>query len=83
MAPGPITSWQIDGGKVETVTDFIFFSSKITVEGDCSHKIKRHLFLGKKAMTNLDSVLKSILNCFTNKGSYSQSYGFSSCYVWI
>ena len=59
MASGPITSWQIDGGKVETVTDFIFFSSKITVEGDCSHKIKRHLLLGRKTMTTLDSVLKS------------------------
>ena len=59
MASGPITSWQIDGGKVETVTDFIFFSSKITVEGDCSHKIKRHLLLGRKTMTNLDSILKS------------------------
>ena len=59
MISGPITSWQIDGGKVETVTDFIFFSSKITVEGDCSHKIKRHLLLGRKTMTTLDSVLKS------------------------
>ena len=59
MASGPITSWQIDGEKVETVTDFIFLSSKITVEGDCSHEIKRHLLLGRKAMTNLDSVLKS------------------------
>ena len=59
MASGPITSWQIDGEKVETVTDFIFLSSKISVEGDCSHEIKRHLLLGRKAMTNLDSVLKS------------------------
>ena len=59
MASGPITSWQIDGEKVETVTDFIFLSSKITVEGDCSHEIKRHLLLGRKAMTNLDSILKS------------------------
>ena len=59
MASGPITSWQIDGEKVETVTDFIFLGSKITADGECSHKIKRHLLLGRKAMTNLDSVLKS------------------------
>ena len=60
MASGPITSWQIDGEKVETVTDFIFLGSKITVDDDYSHKIKRHLLLGIKAMTNLDNVLKSI-----------------------
>ena len=59
MAFGPITSWQIDGDTVETVTDFIFLGSKITADGDCSHEIKRHLLLGKKAMTNLDSILKS------------------------
>ena len=59
MASDPITSWQIDGGKVEIVTDFIFLGSKITVDGDCSHEIKRHLLLGRKAMTNLNSVLKS------------------------
>ena len=59
MASGPITSWKIDGETVETVTDFIFGSSKITADGDCSHEIKRHLLLGRKAMTNLDSVLKS------------------------
>ena len=59
MASGPITSWQIDGGKVETVTDFIFLGSKITADGDCSYKIKRHLLLGRKAMTNLASILKS------------------------
>ena len=59
MASGPITSWQIDGGTMETVTDFIFLGSKITVDGDCSHEIKICLFLGRKAMTNLDSVLKS------------------------
>ena len=59
MASGPITSWQIDGEKMETVTDFIFLGSQITVDGDCSHEIKRHLLLGRKAMTNLDSVLKS------------------------
>ena len=59
MASGPITSWQIDGETVETVRDFIFLGSKITVDGDCSHKIKRHLLLGRKAMTKLDSILKS------------------------
>ena len=59
MASGPITSWQIDGETVETVTDFIFLGSKITADGDCSHEIKRWLFLGRKAMTNLDSILKS------------------------
>ena len=59
MASGPITSWQIDGGTVKTVTDFIFLSSKITADGDCSHEIKGCLLLGRKAMTNLDSVLKS------------------------
>ena len=59
MASGPITVWQIEGEKVETVTDFIFLGFKITVDGDCSHEIKRHLLLGRKTMTNLDSVLKS------------------------
>ena len=59
MAPGHITSWQIDGKTLETVTDFIFLGSKITADGDCSHEIKRCLLLGRKAMTNLDSVLKS------------------------
>ena len=59
MISGPITSWQIDGETVETVTDFIFLCSKITADGDCSHEIKRRLLLGRKAMTNLDSVLKS------------------------
>ena len=59
MASGPITSWQIDGEKLEIVTDFIFLGSKITVDGNCNHKIKRHLLLGRKDMTNLDSVLKS------------------------
>ena len=59
MASGPITSWQIDGGTVETVSDFLFGGSKITADGDCSHEIKRHLLLGRKVMTNLDSILKS------------------------
>ena len=59
MTPSPITSWQIEEEKMETVIDFIFLGSKITVDGDCSREIKRHLFLGRKAMTNLDSILKS------------------------
>ena len=59
MAPGPITAWQIEREKVEVVTDFLFLGSKITVDGDCSHEIRRWLLLGRKAMTNLDSVLKS------------------------
>ena len=59
MASGPITSWQIDGETMETMTDFIFLGSKITADGDCSHELKRHLFLERKAMTNLDSILKS------------------------
>ena len=59
MASGPITSWQIDGETVETVTDFIFLGSKIAADSDCSHELKRHLLLGRKAMTNLDSILKS------------------------
>ena len=59
MASGPIASWEIDGETVETVTGFIFWSSKITADGDCSHKVKRHLVLGRKVMTNLDSILKS------------------------
>ena len=80
MASSPITSGQIDRETMETVKDFIFLGSKINADGDCSHEIKRCLFLGKKAKTNLDSILKSKLNCFTSKGS---SYGFSSCYVWI
>ena len=70
MASGPITSWQIDGETVETVSDFIFLGSKITADGDCSHEIKRLLLLGRKAMTNLDSVLKS-RDHFANKDLYS------------
>ena len=61
MASGTITSWQIDGETVETVTDFIFLGSKITADGDCSHEIKRRLLLGRKVMTNLDSILKTVL----------------------
>ena len=76
MAYGSITSWQIDGETMETVTDFIFLGSKITADGDCSHEIKRPLFLGRKAMTSLNSILKS--RDITNKVLYSQNYGFSS-----
>ena len=82
MASSPITSWQIDCETMETVSDFIFLGSKITADGDCSHEIKRHLLLGRKAMTNLDSILKS-RHYFTNKGPTSQSYGFSSSHVWM
>ena len=82
MASDSITSWQIDGETVETVTDFIFGGSKITADGDCSHEIKRSLLLGRKVMTNLDSILKS-RHYFANKGLSSQSYGFSSSHVWM
>ena len=81
MASGPITSWQTDGETKETVRDFIFLGSKITADGDCSHEIKRCLLLGRKVITNLDSILKSRDN--TNKGLSSQSYCFSSSYVWM
>ena len=77
MASGPITLWKIDGETVETVTDFVFWGSKITADGDCSREIKRCLFLGRKVMTNLDSILK----IRDNKGLSSQSYGFSSSHV--
>ena len=72
MVSGPITSWQIDGKTMETVTDFIFLGSKITADGDCSHEIKRCLLLGRKAMTKLDSILKSRDITFFNKGPSSQ-----------
>ena len=79
MVSGPVTSWQIDG---EAVADLILGGSKITADGDCSHKIKRPLLLGRKVMTNLDSMLKSRDN-FANKSPSSQSYGFSSSHVWM
>ena len=82
MASGPITSWQIDVGIMETVIHFIFLDSKITADGDCSHEIKRCLFLGRKAMTNLDGALKN-RHYFANKGPYSQSYGSSSSHIWM
>ena len=81
MASGPITSWEIDGQTVETVTDFILLGSQITVDGDCSHEIKRCLLFGKKAMNNLDGILKKQRHYFANKGPSSQSYGFSSSHV--
>ena len=81
MASGLITSCQING---ETVTDFIVFGSKITTDGDCSHEIKRHLLLGRKAMINLDSILKTReRHYFARKDLSSQSFGFSSSHVWM
>ena len=80
MTSGPITSWEIDGETVETVSNFIFGGSKITADGDCSHEIKRCLLLGRKVMTNLDSIFKS--RDIVNKGPSSQGYGFSSGHVW-
>ena len=81
MASGSITSWQIDGVTVETATDFIFLGSKITADGGCSHEIKRSLLLGRKVMTNLDSILKSRVLC--QQGLSSQGYVFSSSHVWM
>ena len=83
MASGPISSWQIDGETVETVADFIFLGSKITADGDCIHEIKRRLLLGRKVMTNLDSILKKQRHYFANKGPSHQHYGFSSSHVWM
>ena len=82
MASSPITSWQIDGETVEIVADFNFWGSKITTDGNCSHEIKRHLLLGRKVMTNLDSILTSRYY-FANKGPATQGYGFSSSHVWM
>ena len=81
MASGFITSWQIDGETMERVTDFIFLGSKITADCNYSHETKRHFLLGRKAMTNLDSILKSRDITFLAKSS--QSYGFSSGHVWM
>ena len=83
MASGPITSWQIDGETMETVIDFIFLGFKITADGDCSHEIKRCFLLGRKAMINLDSILKKQRHYFANKGPSTQSYGFSNSHVWM
>ena len=82
MASGLITSWQIDGETLETVTDFILRASKIIAHGDCSHEIKRHFPLVRKAMANLDSILKS-REYFSNKCPSSQSYSFTSSHVWM
>ena len=81
MASGSITSWQIDGETMQTVRDFIFLGSKITADGDYSQEVKRCLLLGRKAMANLDSILKS--RDLANKGLYSHSFGFSSSHVWM
>ena len=82
MASDPITSWQTDGQKVETVTDFIFLRSEITAEGDCSHGIKRYLLLGRKAMTNLNKHIKKHRHSADN-GPHSQSSVFSCSHVWM
>ena len=83
MASGPITSWEIDRETVETVSDFIFLGSRITSDGDCSHEIKRHLLLGRKAVTNLYSILKSRDITLSAKVRLSQGYGFPSGHVWM
>ena len=83
MASGPITSWEIDGETVEIVADFIFWSSEITADGDCSHEIKRQLLLGRKVMTNLDSILKKQRHYFVSRSPSSQGYGFSSSPIWM
>ena len=83
MASGPIISWQIDGVTMETVSNFIFWCSKITTDGDCSHEIKRCLLLGRKVMTNLDSILKSRDITLPTKVQSHQSYAFSSSHVWM
>ena len=82
-ASGPITSWEIDGETVETVSEFIFWGSKITADVDCRLEIKRHLLLGRKVMTNLDSIFKSRDITLPNRGPSSQGYDFSSGYVWM
>ena len=80
MASGPITSRHIDGETMETVRDFILGGSKITADGDCSHEIKRYLLLGRKAMTNLDSIIEKKIHYFASKGPSSQSYGVPNMY---
>ena len=82
-ASGPITSWEIDGETVETVSDFVLGGSKMTADGDCSHEIKRRLLLGREVMTNLDSILKSRDIILLTKGPSSQGYGFPSGHVWM
>ena len=82
MASGPITSWQIDGEKMETVTDFIFLGSKVTSDGDCSHELKRRLLL-RRSYDQPRQLIKKQRHCFANKVTYSQSFGFSSSHVWM
>ena len=82
MASGPITSWQIDGETMETVTDFIFLGFTITTDGDCTHEIKRHFLIGRKTMTNLESILKNRdITLLIKVCPYNQSYGFSGSHV--
>ena len=83
LAYSRIISWQIDGETVKTVSDFIFLGSKITADGDCRHEIKRRLLLGRKVVTNLDSIMKKQIHHFVNKGPSSQGFGFSSSHVWM
>ena len=82
-ASGPITSWEIDGETVETVSDFVFLGSKITADDDCSHEIKRCLLFGSKVITNLDKHIEKQRHYFANKGPSSQDYCFPSGYVWM
>ena len=82
MASDPVTSWQIDGEAMETVTDFTFLGSKTTADGDCSHEIKRRLLLGRKVMKPRQCIKKQ-RHHFVDKGLYSQNYGFSSSHVWM
>ena len=82
-ACSPITSWQINSGTMETVTDFTFLGSKIPADDDCSHEVKRRLLLERKAMTNLDSLLKKQRHYFADKCPSNQCYDFSSSHVWI
>ena len=83
MASGPITSWQIHAETMETVTDFIFFGSKITADGDCSHKTKRCLLLGRKSMDQPRQHIKNQRHYFANKSQSHQSFSFSSSHVWM
>ena len=85
MASSPITSWEIDGKTMETVTNFIFGGSKITADGDCSHEIKRHLLLERKTIFYIKARqhIKKQRHSFANKGPYSKNYGFSSSHVWM
>ena len=83
MASGPITSWQTDAEAMEIVTDFIFLFSKVTEDGDCSHKIKRHLLIGKKSYDQPRQHIKKQRQYFASKGLSSQTYGFSSSHVWM